>query len=150
MREKCQHGDSDRYQNGRCRACKQDERQRRSEQRKAYNREWNRTVRGRAGALLTRVRERSQEKGFPAPTLDADWIEARLERGVCELSGLPFGDEKPYAPSIDRIDSSKPYTQENCRLVVWALNAAFGEWGEEAFRLIAKTWLARRPGCDLI
>jgi len=73
---------------------------------------------------------------------------------VCELSGLQFelfrGPRSPYSPSVDRIDSSKPYTPENCRVILWGLNAAFAEWGEDTFRWIAKAWLAKRPGCDLI
>lgn len=104
--------------------------------------------------MLHSARKRSRQKGFPAPTITAAWLREKLKGGVCELSGLPFETHAScttaFIPSIDRIESSKPYTPENCRVVVWALNAAFAEWGEDTFRRIAKAWLAQRPGCDLI
>lgn len=104
--------------------------------------------------MLHSARKRSKEKGFPAPTLTAAWLYEKLRVGVCEVSGLPFAtwskETTAWIPSIDRVDSSLPYTQENCRVVLWALNAAFAEWGEDEFRLIARAWLNRRPGCDLI
>lgn len=109
---------------------------------------------GRVRVMLHSARKRSKEKGFPTPTLTAAWLRERLERGTCELSGLPFAvwskTTTAFVPSIDRIDCTKPYTEDNCRVIVWALNAAFAEWGEDEFRLVARAWLARRPGCDLI
>lgn len=53
----------------------------------------------------------------------------------CSVSGQPFtleviSGKRPYAPSIDRIDSSKGYTADNCRIVCVAVNYAMNVWGE--------------------
>lgn len=62
----------------------------------------------------------------------------------CELTGIPFSlswadgtKRRPFVPSLDRIDSAKPYTEANCRLVLCAVNYALNEWGEGVFRQIA-------------
>ena len=66
--------------------------------------------------------------------------------GVCALSGKPFREAKhgsgraqrPYAPSLDRIDPRIHYTLENCRLVLTAVNFALNAWGDEVFLDIAE------------
>lgn len=62
--------------------------------------------------------------------LTVEWLEERLIKGVCEVSGVPFeldtygkGHDKFYSPSVDRIDNSKGYTIDNCRMVLFAFNA---------------------------
>ena len=98
---------------------------------------------GRASVLLSSCRRRAEKKGIEFD-LTKSWIQTRLE-GQCELSGLNFdfqaGARDPYSPSIDRIDASGGYTQDNCRVILWSLNAAFGTWGADAFRDIAFAWL---------
>jgi hypothetical protein len=67
-------------------------------------------------------------------------------RGRCEVSGIPLTvswggarkKNRPYAPSLDRIDSSKGYTLDNCRIVCVAVNLAMSEWGESVLRRIAR------------
>lgn len=48
----------------------------------------------------------------------------RLERGVCEVSGLPFSFQagSPFVPSLDRRDNALGYTSENTQLVVFLYN----------------------------
>lgn len=60
--------------------------------------------------------------------------------GHCEVTGIVFelsitdgAARRPFAPSLDRIDSSKHYTIDNCRLVCGIVNAALGAWGEKVF-----------------
>ena len=61
--------------------------------------------------------------------------------GRCMLTGLPFKDiqigtgraRKPHSPSLDRSDPTLPYTRENCRLVLQAVNFALNAWGDEVF-----------------
>lgn len=70
----------------------------------------------------------------------------RENKGRCALTGLPFhllevGSGKarrPFAPSIDRIDSSSGYTRDNVRLVCQAVNFALNAYGEDTFLEIAK------------
>lgn len=111
-------------------------------QRIAQQKQYRTTPRGRALALLQGAKARSKTP----ITLSIEWIETRLAAGKCELSGIQFdlsrnGVKGPYAPSIDRIDSSKGYSPDNCRIILWALNAAFSHWGAEVFRKIAIAWL---------
>ena len=46
--------------------------------------------------------------------------------------------------SLDRIDSSKGYTVENCRLVCTAVNLAMNEWGEDVLERIALYYRRKR------
>jgi integrase len=62
----------------------------------------------------------------------------------CALTGMRFSRDRtdpdqtrPFAPSIDRIDSEKGYTSANCRIVCVAVNIALNAWGEGIFRQIA-------------
>lgn len=63
--------------------------------------------------------------------------------GKCEVTGLPFADgmpshakRRPFAPSIDRINSTLPYSIDNCRLVCFSVNVALNQWGDGIFDLI--------------
>jgi hypothetical protein len=79
-------------------------------------------------------------------TITLDWIADRLEKGVCELTGLPLDLSKqesfmrnPYSPSLDRIDSKlHEYTPENTRVVIWAVNCAINEFGLDVMKPIFK------------
>ncbi len=122
---------------------------------RAYAKRWQEKPRGRANMLLRKLRRRCTEKGFDQPSIPVEWLVSRLERGTCELSGVPFkrkaGTRSPFSASVDRINCALGYTPENCRVILWALNAAFAEWGEDAFAEIAQQWLAHRgKGLDLI
>lgn len=73
----------------------------------------------------------------------------------CEVTGLPFSHEKPdghkwkpFAPSLDRRDSMKPYDADNCRLVSCAVNVAMGQWGEDVLWKIAEAMVAKRRAAD--
>jgi hypothetical protein len=58
--------------------------------------------------------------------------------GVCELTGMVFqkrhdigfSESQPFIPSIDRIDSYKGYSFDNCRLICLAANLAINSWGD--------------------
>lgn len=67
------------------------------------------------------------------------WVQERLDRGVCEATGIPFEldvvgqrNAHPFAPSIDRRDFSLGYTMDNCQVVVYIHNQAVGRWGTVA------------------
>jgi hypothetical protein len=83
---------------------------------------WRETHRGHA--LVNVAKYRAKKRGLPFD-LDAENIQARIAAGFCELTGIPFTLNAPRAwnaPSLDRIDSKKGYTQENTRVVLYALN----------------------------
>lgn len=57
-------------------------------------------------------------------------------KGCCQVSGIPFTfnntsgcPRNPWAPSLDRIDSTKPYRAGNVRVVCVAANTAMSDWG---------------------
>lgn len=97
-------------------------------------------------AILIRggIKKRSRQKGLSF-NISIEWVRSRLEDGCCEITKIPFDlkaeKRSPYSPSVDRIDSNKGYTEENCRLILWSLNASFGNWGEDVFRDIALKWI---------
>lgn len=73
----------------------------------------------------------------------------RFKNG-CELTGLPFdfavqGKGGAWnSPSIDRIEPELGYVYTNVRLVLWSLNMALANWGENQFEKVARAWLARK------
>lgn len=76
--------------------------------------------------------------------------------GKCEISGIPFslktyGTSRtpPFGMSLDRKDSSKPYTLENCRIVCLSVNLAMREWGEDVMVKIGKAMLLRELERDV-
>lgn len=88
--------------------------------------------------LMASAKARAKRKGlYFGLASHAAQIAKRICNGTCELSGLPFNFAGgPYAPSIDRIickgtKREKGYTLRNTRVVLWALNCAFGNWGRD-------------------
>jgi hypothetical protein len=90
------------------------------------------SVLGRTHTLLGNCRVRARRNRV-AMTLTKDWLFPRVERGVCELSGINFvmlpKGRHPRAPSVDRIRPGEGYTPDNCRVVCAALNAALSNYG---------------------
>jgi hypothetical protein len=93
------------------------------------------TVKGGAMYAVRRAEKRAKQKGLPF-NLTREWMELKLIAGLCEVSGIPFQDVGPASPSIDRVIPSRGYIQTNCRVVLWCINAAFGDWGEDYTRQI--------------
>lgn len=87
-----------------------------------------------AAGIYGTAKGRSRRAKWPFG-LSTEWIARRILRGKCELTGVPFILERksPYMPSLDRIDSSKFYTPDNCRLVLLMLNLAKRDWAEDVF-----------------
>lgn len=82
---------------------------------------------GRAKALVGGARSRRPE-GF---SITVEWAQEKIERGICERTGLPLllsATSGPWVPSLDRVDSSMGYTVENTQMVCWMYNAAKNQY----------------------
>lgn len=102
----------------------------------------------RAKRLIDGARKRSVIKGLP---FDLDVyrkeIQARIDAGFCEISGVPFNlnDGKTFdSPSIDRIDCKIGYVYTNIRIVCFAMNCALNVWGEEVLWKVMESWMKTR------
>jgi hypothetical protein len=80
--------------------------------------------------------------------ITADWIESRISLGNCEVTGIPFDfsqhpvySKNPYSPSIDRVDSTKDYTKDNVRFVIWQVNMMRGEVSDEEMLVICNKFI---------
>jgi hypothetical protein len=100
----------------------------------------------RGFALVNVARYRAKQRGLPC-SLDSQEIQARIDRGYCEVTGIPFDLTKPRswnAPSLDRIDPKDGYTPENTRVVLFSLNVMANVWGIQTVVEIGNAILAQR------
>lgn len=95
---------------------------------------------------------RYRSKGRTEACMSKEDLRAIIARagGRCELTGIPFSASKPlgcqrapFAPSVDRIDSKRGYSADNCRLVCFAVNVALNQWGDAVTRRIAIGFVAK-------
>lgn len=107
------------------------------------------------GKRLDGARERSRKRNMPCYLTKEDILDMVVRSGGrCELTGIWFNNKtgdsvrNPWSPTIDRIDSSKPYTKDNCRLVCYAINTAISEWGEDIFKAMINGYITSKayPG----
>lgn len=108
------------------------------------------TIKGRVNQLFYRAKARSLKKKLEF-NITREWIIEKITNGKCELTGIPFilyrSDKystHPYSPSIDRIDSSKGYFEDNCRMIVSSLNMALNEYGDENFIKLVLIYLENK------
>lgn len=76
--------------------------------------------------------------GWPSPDFSSTYIEQKILNGFCEVTGIPFDltssfsdtvhAKNPWVPSIDRIDSSLPYSKDNIQIVVFMYNVCKSEF----------------------
>lgn len=87
------------------------------------------TVEGRASTLFTGARQRAVIRGEPL-LLTLEHVIEGIRRGRCPRTGMWFDlriverhKQNPCAPSLDRINSQGPYSNENVQVVCWQYNA---------------------------
>lgn len=106
-------------------------------------------LRRKLGSCLQQARKRAERKHIPID-IDIHYLLDiyHKQNGACCLTGLvmelrPLVGHRvnPYAISLDRIDSTKGYTKDNVRLIIWYMNWAMGAYGEKEFAEIAKSYL---------
>lgn len=107
-----------------------------------------------ARVAFTTARKNARKRCIPFSLTKTD-VEILVQRcaGRCEISGLPFdlaahatASRRPFAPSIDRINSSKGYARDNVRIVCVIANLALNEWGDETLLVLANAIVAKSGG----
>lgn len=100
------------------------------------------------GSMMARAREKDT-RALTKDEFNAIWNRAN---GRCEITGIRFGfyegsigGRRPWSPSLDRIDSSKGYTPDNCRLVCTCVNLAMSEWPDDVFLRMCRAVAKRNP-----
>lgn len=75
-------------------------------------------------------------------SLSKENIKKVINVGLCQATNLPFeissNRRGPYSPSIDRIDNSKGYSDNNCLVVCWCFNAGKNHFNIEDYIKICK------------
>lgn len=95
---------------------------------------------------LRKTKQRGEESGKGCSITRDEFLFVLLRsNGFCEVSGIPFSDDKPdgstvspWQQSIDRIDASRGYHLDNIRIVCFAVNVAMREWGEDVLMRISQ------------
>ena len=88
-------------------------------------------------------------KVTPPFNLTPEDILPQLELGVCEVTGIRFVSSNipkvrgPFVASLDRKIASKGYTKGNVQVVIWALNAMRGNWGDKILLQVARALSSR-------
>jgi len=83
--------------------------------------------------------------------LNIEWA-SKTWTGYCAVSGLAMNIEKkggkisPTSPSIDRIDQEKGYTKDNCRFVLYGVNALRGNCCDVTMFFIARAIVKNLEG----
>jgi hypothetical protein len=95
----------------------------------------------RAQRLWGNAYKRAKLLGWPELDFDTEWIYNKILEGHCEATGISFDltsvtritnhAKNPWVPSIDRIDSSKPYLKDNVQIVVFMYNVCKSEFTHE-------------------
>lgn len=130
-----------------------EEKRKLSTKRKEWKRNYLSSIKGRAYILRRGAISRSRKNNYEFD-LTLDWIYSRLDTGICEVTGIPFklitektygnyNNTQPFSPSIDRIDNSKGYTMDNCRIVVSILNHCKMHWTDADVDIFVKAYYER-------
>lgn len=99
-------------------------------------------IRNRAKQLWQYANREAAVKDIPFD-LTVEWIQKRLDAGLCEVTQLPFDESSttkfnPYKPSLDKKNPAGGYTQDNVQMVVWVYNLAKGTWSHDVVMTLAK------------
>lgn len=94
--------------------------------------------------IIVAIKASAKEKGVDFSVSDK-WVKLRLQRGICEATGLPIrskagsksGVRDFFSPSIDRIDNSQGYVESNIRMVSWGHNLSKNKYSEREVNALA-------------
>ena len=102
--------------------------------------------------LFIRCRQRAKTYGILFD-LDKDFLLQLYisQRGRCSITDIPFEFPKveqfgmrPFAPSVDRIDSKLGYTKDNVRFVCAVVNLSLNQFGIDIFDKMCAAYIENR------
>jgi len=114
------------------------------------------TPMGRAHALYFSLKKGAVQRDIPFD-ITAQWIADRIMEGRCQATGIPFvlrsadhddtvvvkGQMRnPWSPSVDRKDTHKGYTEDNCVVVCFMYNMCKGCFSEDAVEMFCRGYLS--------
>lgn len=96
--------------------------------------------------VIVAIKASAKNKGIDFDVSE-EWVKSRLQRGICEVTGLPIrtkagsksGVRDFYSPSVDRIDNNLGYIESNIRLVAWGLNLSKNKYSDREVNALALT-----------
>ena len=98
--------------------------------------------------MMDTVSRRAKRCGYEFD-LDREWFLEKLLIGRCEQTGIEFSREREgksipkHNPSVDRIDSNRGYTKDNCQMVIYQYNIAKSTWSDESVLEMARMLVER-------
>lgn len=115
------------------------------------SRDYYNTEIGRAKSMMKTIRKRMTKWNIlDQLDFDGSYLIELMKVGVCSETGISFVYQKqerfkchPYSPSVDRIDSTKGYTKDNVRMVIWQYNLMKGEMTDEDLLIVCKRIVQR-------
>lgn len=116
------------------------------EKRLRKNADFRTTKRGAACYLYWNAKRRAKVDGLEFE-LTKEWIEAALNEGTCQVTGLPFSfgnGRRPMMPSLDKKDPKLGYTKDNVQVVVWMYNAAKAEFSHNDVVRLARAIIEKQ------
>lgn len=100
-------------------------------------------------ACIVAWRKSAKARGIEWSLSDSYLLALMSNTVVCPVLGLPLvygcytgsgsGKTNPAKASLDRIDSSKPYTEDNVQIVSWAFNNIKSNFTDEQLLLYCKS-----------
>lgn len=105
-----------------------------------------------AANLFRQTKKNADARGIEFALEKLDLVEmVAASNGKCSVTGMALeiaslerkGMRRPWMPSIDRINSDRGYTPDNCRIVCVAANLAMGQWGEAVLIEMARAIAAK-------
>ncbi len=116
----------------------------------------NEAHRGWIRTLYLSTRKNAKARGIGFELSEDDLLElVSMSGGRCAVTNIALSNDRgvlapgrrmrrPWAPSVDRVDSAQGYTRANCRIVCCAANYAMSQWGEDVLLEMAKAIARRR------